>query len=73
MLDFQLPTRINCHFLVWRNFRFAALHDVGHALGLDETDNEAAVMNRTHGRFGESGDPQLDEDDVNGIRVGIIY
>lgn len=52
--------------------RFAALHEIGHALGLGDSDERYSVMSKFHEGFIIQGDPVLTVDDVNGINVRII-
>ena len=43
---------------------YVALHEFGHTLGLDHSDNEDAVM----WPYARIGNPDLHEDDINGIQ-----
>lgn len=53
----------------WHNLRFAALHEIGHALGLDESRFSRAVMYEDSPGLTSSDEPVLNEDDVYRIRV----
>ena len=48
----------------YRSLSYVALHEFGHTLGLDHSDNEDAVM-WPYARIGNS---DLHEDDINGIQ-----
>jgi hypothetical protein len=45
--------------------RFVALHELGHSLGLDHSDDPDAVMFPFY--VGQTDDPQLHQDDIDGI------
>lgn len=47
-----------------RSLIFVAVHEIGHALGLEHSDVKGTVMWPTASK----GEPRLHQDDVNGIR-----
>lgn len=48
-----------------------ATHEIGHALGLDHSEDEDAVMHVDYPCSGQR-DVTLDDDDIKGIRVGYV-
>ena len=50
------------------NLFFVALHEIGHALGLEHTTKENAVMNSLYKEY-KGYNIQLDSDDIDGIKA----
>ena len=46
-----------------------AVHEIGHALGLEHSSKEKAIMNALYKGYNGYSDIQLDSDDIDGIKA----